>query len=103
VSASAVVIRAIRGSEAEITAARAPKRARGKRRVAELLQAPGAGRSPFIKNEPRPTPGLLRMSYLTLALSASAPAFSAAAAFFPAAAATAEGSAKAITASALGL
>jgi hypothetical protein len=42
------------------------------------------------------------LSYLTLALCASAPAFSGAPAFFPAAA-MAEGSAKAITASALGL
>jgi hypothetical protein len=57
---------------------------------------PGPGRKPVHKNGPRPTPGLLRMSYLTLALCASALS---AAAFFSAAAAMAEGSAKAITAS----
>jgi hypothetical protein len=55
-----------------------------------------AGRGPFTKNEPRPTPGLLRSviwPYRTCALAAAATAG------FLAAAATAEGSAKAITAS----
>jgi hypothetical protein len=66
--------------------------ARGSVRFGEIGPRPargpvgagGPGRSPFTRNEPRPTPGLLRISYLAFAL---------------AAAASSEGSAKAITAS----
>jgi len=54
------------------------------------LFASGTQPQPVHKNEPRPTPGLLRISYLAFALPA---------AVFSAAAAMAEGSAKAITAS----
>jgi hypothetical protein len=53
-------------------------------RVAPLPLS-GSGPQPVHKNEPRPTPGLLRISYLAFALAAAA--------------AVAEGSAKAITAS----
>ena len=57
----------------------------------ETCPAGGAGRGPFTRNEPRPTPGLLRsvICYLILALAAVA--------------VVAEGSAKAITASPAGV
>jgi hypothetical protein len=57
------------------------------------------GRGPFTRTGHGQFPASSVMSYLTLALCASVPVFSAAGAFFSAAAATAEGSAKATTAS----
>ena len=64
-------------------------------RAAGRAYARGDGPQPVHENEPRPTPGLFRsvICYLTLTRDLA----------LSAAAATAEGSAKAITASALGL